>query len=144
MRPSAKVKSDLALEVRFNPDGADAIGRLRAEHKAARASEYLSRLVSEAPELSQDQLDELASILSTAYDETPQDDDAALAALRQVADRDTVRSFKETFLTCMVIRAVRRTPRTPRRRAVVSILTLAAGLAGVHWHAWSILVHFVH
>jgi hypothetical protein len=77
-------------------------------------------------------------------DETHEGDDAALAALRQVADRATVHSVKETILACLLIRAVSH-PRTRPRRVFISILTLSSmGLAGAHWHAWSILAHFIH
>jgi hypothetical protein len=73
--------------------------------------------------------------------EMDEGDDAALAALRQVANRATVRSVKETILTCLLIRAVR--PR--RRRAVIFTMTLSAGLASAHyWHAWSVVAHLVH
>jgi hypothetical protein len=76
--------------------------------------------------------------------EPRQDDDAALAALREVADHHTVQSVKRTILACLLIRAVRR-PSTRRRRAVFSVLVLPAGYAAVrYWHVWSALVHLHH
>ena len=78
----------------------------------------------------------------TPYRE-PCDDDAGLAALVRVADRSTVRSVKETMLTCLLIWTVRR-PKTPRRR-VVTVIAVSAGMAVVHyWHAWAVLFHLVH
>ncbi len=76
--------------------------------------------------------------------ESREEDDAALAALREVADRNTVQSFKRTILACMLIWAVRR-PTTRRRRAVLSVLVLPAGYVVVqYWHMWSVLVHLRH
>ncbi len=77
-------------------------------------------------------------------DETPQEDDAGLAALRQVADRATVQSIKQTVLACMLIRAVGQS-RAPRRRRTVIALALSAGLAISHyWHVLVILLHLSH
>ena len=71
--------------------------------------------------------------------------DPALAALLQVADRATVRSVKETILTCLIIRSVRARSRTRSRRALASVLALSAAIAGGHyWHTWSALAHLFH
>jgi hypothetical protein len=65
-RPSAKVKSDLALTVRFEPDNDHVIGRLRQEYKASHCAEYLHKIVNSAPALTPDQITELQAILATA------------------------------------------------------------------------------
>jgi len=76
--------------------------------------------------------------------ESREEDDAALAALREVADHNTVQSVKRTILACLLIRAVRR-PTTRRRRAVLSVLVLPAGFVVVrYWHIWSVLIHLRH
>jgi hypothetical protein len=71
-----------------------------------------------------------------------EDDEAAVQALRQVASRKTACSIKETFLACMLVRAVRQ----PRRQGHA----LLGGGAGVvitmiaeHWHALHSLIHFI-
>jgi len=73
-------------------------------------------------------------------DDTARDDDAGLAALRQVADHTTVQSVKQTVLACLLIWTVRR-PKA-RRRGTVTALALSAGLVIAHyWHVWLVLFH---
>jgi hypothetical protein len=66
VRPSTKVRSELAVEVRCRPDADYAIGKLRQEYKASRAGEYLRKVVDDAPPLTPGQIAELQAILSTA------------------------------------------------------------------------------
>jgi hypothetical protein len=77
--------------------------------------------------------------------EGPEEGDAGLAALLRVADRSTVRSVKETILTCLLIWTVRR-PTAPKRRVVTVVALSAGGAAAVahYWHVWAILLHLVH
>lgn len=72
---------------------------------------------------------------------TPPNDGAALAALRQVADNNTVHSLKQTLLTCMIIRAVRP---PPRGRTIITGALALTSLAAVHWRAWTIVIHLFH
>jgi hypothetical protein len=75
-------------------------------------------------------------------DENAPQEDAAVTALRQVANHTTVRSVKETILTCMLIRTVRG-PSPRRRRNVFSVLAIATGLMTLvrYWHTLALLLH---
>ena len=79
----------------------------------------------------------------------PDGDDPALAALRQVADTATTSSLKRTVNAYLLVRAVRRgSDPPPSRRPRVAVPSAAvivtASVAVYHWHAWSLLLHFVH
>jgi hypothetical protein len=69
VRPPTKIRSELATTVRFDPDNATAIARLRAEHRASRASDYLRSVIDAFPPLTADQIDHLQSILASAHEE---------------------------------------------------------------------------
>jgi hypothetical protein len=60
--------------------------------------------------------------------------ETALEALRQVADKETVKSIKQTLLAYILIRGIR-DPGPPRWRRTIAIL-LGAALTGAltHWH----------
>jgi hypothetical protein len=77
-------------------------------------------------------------------DELRQDEDVALAALREVANHNTVQSIKRSILAYLLIRAVRR-PRARRHRAVFSALILPIGFAVVrYWHLLPFLSRLFH
>lgn len=56
-------RARLAVTIRHHPDDADLIAAARRDLKAARAADYVARLVAEAPELTSEQRDRLAAIL---------------------------------------------------------------------------------
>jgi hypothetical protein len=76
--------------------------------------------------------------------DTRSPEDPAVAALRQVADINTVRSIKQTFLACLLIRSVVRPPTARVRRFITTTALSAMGLAIAHWHIWSVLIHLLH
>ena len=79
----------------------------------------------------------------------PDGDDPALAALRQVADTATTRSLKRTVNAYLLVRAVRKgsdppASRRPRVAVPSAAVILTGSVVAYHWHAWSLLLHFVH
>ena len=66
MRTSTKIRSELASASRYTPDDSVTIECLRTEHRAARAAEYLRRVVGAAPPLTPAQIAELQAILAPA------------------------------------------------------------------------------
>ena len=72
------------------------------------------------------------------------EDETALAALGKVADRTTVRSFKQTFLAYFLIRAVRNPKNSRRRVLLTSLIGTASVTAADHWHVWTLLAHLHH
>lgn len=66
LRPSSKVKSELALTVKHQPGNSPAIAELRQEYKASLAAEYLHKVIGSFPPLTQEQISELQGILAAA------------------------------------------------------------------------------
>jgi hypothetical protein len=58
-----QARSELALLHRDHPDDAEAIAAARRDYRAARAEDYIRKLVDQAPPLSDEQRTRLAAIL---------------------------------------------------------------------------------
>ena len=58
-----KARSNVANTIRLHPDDAEAIAEARRLLKAARAEDYIRKLVDSAPPLSEAQRDKLAVLL---------------------------------------------------------------------------------
>jgi hypothetical protein len=73
----------------------------------------------------------------------PDEDDTAVAALRQVASRRTVRSIKETLLAAILIRtACGRNSARHNRIAIPATAVIMA--SSIHWHVWQYALHLIH
>jgi hypothetical protein len=75
--------------------------------------------------------------------DTQSPEEAAMAALRQVADINTTRSIKQTLLACLLIRSVLRPPAARRRTFITATSVGAATFAIVRWHIWPLLIHLL-
>lgn len=70
MRPSVKVRAELATTIRCNPDAEHAIRLLLQEYKASRAAEYLQQIADSFPPLAPEQISELQDVLARASTRT--------------------------------------------------------------------------
>jgi hypothetical protein len=75
-------------------------------------------------------------------DVTPQPEDPVVTALREVRDSGTVKSVKQTILTCMIIRSVR--PRRTRWPASLAAAALTAITVLERAHIWPWVAHLMH
>jgi hypothetical protein len=60
---SRHLRATLASHARFRPEDTETADQLRSELRAARAEDYIKRLVDEAPPLTSEQRDRLAVLL---------------------------------------------------------------------------------
>jgi hypothetical protein len=73
----------------------------------------------------------------------PEDEDRAVAALRQVASRRTVRSIKETLLAAILVRAACG-KNSARHNRIAVPATAVITASSIHWHVWQYILHLIH